>query len=74
MSEVEKEYGDFTALVIDGHVFSATYPPGFTTFDKDPKLQTIYKRYPYRANLFGIYDMVYYSDRPLRTTDSNSAQ
>ncbi|MGC4015060.1 MAG: hypothetical protein QM755_11180 [Luteolibacter sp.] len=74
MDSLQRDYGDFTSLVMDGRVFAATYPPGLRLYDKDAKLQSIYKKYPYPVNLFGIYDMVYYSDRPVRTSDSNSAQ
>jgi len=74
MDTLQRDYGDFTSLVMDGRVFAATYPPGLRLYDKDQKLQSVYKKYPYPVNLFGIYDMVYYSDRPVRTADSNSAQ
>jgi hypothetical protein len=65
-SEVAAKYKDFTSLVLDGRVFLATYPPGLSIYDKDQKIQEITRRYPYRATLVGM-DMVYYSDRALRT-------
>ncbi len=64
-SEVAANYKDFTALVFDGRVFIATYPPGLSIFDKDPHIAAIAKRYQYRQWLVGT-DMVYYSDRIIR--------
>ncbi|MEI8038860.1 MAG: hypothetical protein WCJ14_10755 [Verrucomicrobiota bacterium] len=68
ISEVAARYRDFTALVLDGRVLLATYPPGFTIYDKSPKIQEIAKRYPYRQPLVGM-DMVYYSERAIRATN-----
>ena len=65
-AEVAAKYKEFTSLVLDGQVFLATYPPGLTIYDKDQKIEEILRRYPYRAPMLGM-DMVYYSDRPLRT-------
>ncbi|MBC7981163.1 MAG: glycosyltransferase family 39 protein [Armatimonadetes bacterium] len=65
-TEVAAKYKDFTSLVLDGRVFLATYPPGLSIYDKDQKIQEITRRYPFRATLVGM-DMVYYSDRALRT-------
>ncbi len=67
-SDVAAKYKDFTSLVLDGRVFLATYPPGLSIYDKDQKIQEITRRYPYRATLVGM-DMVYYSDRALRSAD-----
>lgn len=66
-AEVANKYKDFTSLVLDGRVFLATYPPGLSIYDKDKKIEEITRRYPYRATLVGM-DMVYYSDRALRTS------
>jgi len=52
-------------------VFLATYPPGVTTYEKDPKLTTIAKKFPYRGFLAGM-DMVYYCDQPLKPVDSKN--
>jgi len=71
MITLAKEYGEFTSLVIDGRVFLATYPPGVTTYEKDPKLTTIAKKFPYRGFLAGM-DMVYYCDQPLKPVDSKN--
>ena len=71
ISEVADRYKDFTALVLDGRVLLATYPPGFTIFDKSTKIQEIAKHYPYRQPLVGM-DMVYYSERAIRSKDSGS--
>lgn len=67
-AEVAAKYRDFTSLVMDGRTFLATYPPGVSIYDKDPKIQEITRRYPFRATLVGM-DMVYYSDRALRSAD-----
>ena len=65
VASVAERYKDFTALVLDGRVLLATNPPGFTIFDKSPKIQEIAKRYPYRQPLVGM-DMIYYSERIIR--------
>jgi hypothetical protein len=68
LASVAERYKDFTALVLDGRVLLATYPPGFTTYDKSPKIQEIAKRYPYRQPMVGM-DMVYYSESIIRPKD-----
>jgi hypothetical protein len=73
MSEVADKYKDFTSLVMNGRVFLATYPPGVSIFDKDPRISAITKRYPYAQPLVGM-DMVYYSDRAIRTGGQKSNQ
>ncbi len=37
VAEVADRYKDFTALVLDGRVLLATYPPGFTTLRQEPE-------------------------------------
>lgn len=69
ISEVAARFKDFTALVYDGRMIQATYPPGFTLFDKAQHLQEIAKRYQYRKPLVGT-DMMFYSDRPLEANQS----
>jgi hypothetical protein len=68
VSEVANQFKDFTALVLDGRVLQATYPPGFTIFDKAPQIQEISKRYPHRQPLVGM-DMVFYSERVIRAQE-----
>jgi hypothetical protein len=68
LSEVANNFKDFTPLVLDGRVLLATHPPGFTIFDKAPRIQDISKRYPYRQPLVGM-DMVYYSERAIRAQE-----
>jgi hypothetical protein len=68
IADITSHFGDFTSLVIDGRVFLSTLPSPINLFDKDPKIEAVTKRYPYRANLFGM-DMTYYSDRALRASD-----
>ena len=65
ISEISQTYQDFTSLVIDGRVFYSVQPADVNIFQIDPKIESITKRYPYRATLVGI-DMVYYSDRLLK--------
>ncbi len=66
-AETATKYKDFASLVLDGRVFLATYPPGVSIYNQDQKIQEITRRYPFRATLVGM-DMVYYSDRALRTS------
>lgn len=73
LSEVAEAYKDFTPLVLDGRVLLATYPPGTSIFDKSPKLQEIYKHYPFRQPLVGM-DMVYYSERAIRVKEKPNNQ
>ncbi len=64
ISEVADRYKDFTALVYDGRIAMATYPPGYGTFEKARNLEGIAKRYPHRQPLVGM-DMMFYSERPI---------
>jgi hypothetical protein len=73
ISDVANRYRDFAALVLDGRVLLATYPPGMAIYDKSPKIQEITKRYPYRQPLVGM-DMVYYSERAIRAQDRTTNQ
>ncbi len=68
ISEVADDYKDFTALVLDGRVLLATYPPGVAIYDKSPKIQEIAKHYPFRQPLVGM-DMVYYSERAIHAKE-----
>jgi hypothetical protein len=70
LSEVAERYKDFTALVLDGRVRMATYPPGVAIYDNAPRIQEIAKRYPYRQPLVGM-DMVYYSERAIQRAATN---
>jgi hypothetical protein len=65
LSEIAAQYKDFTFMILDGRTFFTNYPNGVSLFDKDPRIQGVAKRYPYRQPLVGM-DMVYYSDRPIR--------
>ncbi len=67
-ADTAAKYKDFASLVLDGRVFLATYPPGVSIYNQDQKIQEITRRYPFRATLVGM-DMVYYSDRALRTAE-----
>ena len=70
LSEIAAQYKDFTFMVLDGRTFFTNYPSGVSLFDKEPKIQGVAKRYPYRQPLVGM-DMVYYSDRPIRSAKEN---
>ena len=70
LTEIAAQYKDFTFMVLDGRTFFTNYPSGVSLFDKEPKIQGVAKRYSYRQPLVGI-DMVYYSDRPVRTAKEN---
>jgi hypothetical protein len=70
LSEIAAQYKDFTFMVLDGRTFFTNYPSGVSLFDKDPKIQGVAKRYPYRQPLVGM-DMVYYGDRPVRAAKEN---
>ena len=70
LTEIAAQYKDFTFMVLDGRTFFTNYPSGVSLFDKDPKIQGVAKRYPYRQPLVGM-DMVYYSDRPIRIIRGN---
>jgi hypothetical protein len=72
ISEVADRYKDFAAMVLDGRVLVATYPPGFTIYDKSPKIQDIARHYPHRQGLVGM-DMVFYSEHPPRSSAANPA-
>ncbi len=70
ISQVATQYRDFTFMILDGRTFFTNYPNGVSLFDRDPKIQGIAKRYPYRQPMVGM-DMVYYSDRPIRATGTH---
>ncbi len=70
LTEVADRYKDFTPLILDGRVLLATYPPGFSIYDKAPRIKEIAKRYPYRQPLVGM-DMVYYSERAIQRAATN---
>lgn len=72
ISEVADRYKDFAAMVLDGRVLVATYPPGFTIYDKSPKIQDIARHYPHRQGLVGM-DMVFYSEHPPRSAAAKAA-
>jgi len=70
LSEVANQYKDFIMMVLDGRTFYSNYPSGVSLFDKDPRIQGVAKRYPYRLPLVGM-EMVYYSDHQTRPIEAN---
>lgn len=71
VAEVVNQYKDFASLVLDGRVTQAT--GGLAIFDKDQRMQAIYKRYQNRKFLLQP-DMVYYSDRKIREVGDTSEE
>jgi hypothetical protein len=68
VSSVAGKYRDFASVVMDGLVSQSTSQTrdprmGTPIYNKDPKIESLMKRYPYRSFLMGIGDMAYYSDR-----------
>jgi hypothetical protein len=68
MLEIPAKYKDFTSLVIDGQAMIASGTTLTSVYDKDRKLETVVKRYPYRIPLLGYY-MTFYSAKPVKTSD-----
>lgn len=64
MTEVAREYKDFTSLVLDGKVIAATEQDNLYISKQDPKIKEIVTRYPFGYPLI-LKDMIYYSDRQL---------
>ena len=52
---------------------TAQYQQPVSIFTQDQHLEGIAKRYPYRKPLVG-WDMVYYGDRPIQTTNSKQSK
>jgi len=70
VSMVMDSHRDFASIVLDGKVAqstSLTRDPrgGAPIFNRDPKVESIMRRYSNRTFLMGIGDMAYYSERPL---------
>jgi len=70
VSSVMDTHRDFASVVLDGKVSqstSLTRDPraGTAIFTRDPKIESIMRRYSNRTFLMGIGDMAYYSERPL---------
>ncbi|MFU8892536.1 MAG: hypothetical protein ACNA8L_02805 [Luteolibacter sp.] len=70
VSSVMANHRDFASLVLDGKVSQATSMSpdpraGTPVFNRDPKIESIMRRYSQRTFLMGIGDMAYYSERPL---------
>ncbi len=62
ISEVAREYKDFTSLILEGQVVKATKPANILIFGKDPNMQEIAGRYFYLTPMVGA-DMIFYSNR-----------
>ncbi len=68
MMEISAKYKDFTSLVLDGQAIIATTNLANSLYDKDKKLETVFKRYPYAVPLLSYY-VTFYSAKPIKTTD-----
>ncbi len=68
MLEISAKYKDFTSLVLDGQAMIATASLASSLYDKDKKLETVFKRYPYPVKLLSYY-VTFYSAKPIKTTD-----
>jgi Dolichyl-phosphate-mannose-protein mannosyltransferase len=70
---VNANYGEFSSLVFDGRVANITgtgRQAGMIISDKDPKLSSLNKRYPYLMRLYAT-DLIFYSDSQIRATGVN---
>jgi hypothetical protein len=68
IANVVIEYKDFSSLILEGQVLSATGNETLSITKEDSKINDIMVRYPYRYPLV-LKQMIYYSDRDL--TNSN---
>ncbi|MEI6605347.1 MAG: hypothetical protein WCP35_08560 [Verrucomicrobiota bacterium] len=68
MLDLAGKYKDFTSLAIDGQAMIATGSTSTSLYDKDKKMETVVKRYPYAIPLLGYY-MIFYSAKPVKTSD-----
>jgi len=70
MLDIAGKYKDFTSLAIDGQAMIATTTTLTSLYDKDKKMETVAKRYPYRIPLLGYY-VIFYSAKPVKTNDKS---
>ncbi|MEI7908020.1 MAG: glycosyltransferase family 39 protein [Verrucomicrobiota bacterium] len=68
MLEIPGKYRDFASMVMDGQAMISTGSTLSSLYDKDKKMETVIKRYPYRVPLIGYY-MTFYSAKPVKTSD-----
>jgi hypothetical protein len=75
IANVVAKYDEFAPLVFEGKIaqmstngLARMFGEG-NTLVNDTKISEVVKRYPYRRPLAGA-DMVYYSDRPIRVTET----
>lgn len=71
ISDVVADYKDFASLVLNGRVIYATAGMA-KPYETDPKIQSIFKHYPYPKPLVGMGDMIYYSDRAITSSQKNN--
>ncbi len=71
IANVSNEYKDFSSLILDGQVLSATGNEALSVAKEDPKIKEVMIRYPYRYPLV-LKEMIYYSDRVLTNSDEEN--
>lgn len=74
ITEVSARYKDFANLVLDGSIMETTLPNDLRLYLVGQQGSEVTKRYPYRQRLMGGkwgFQMVYYSDRPIREEEDS---
>lgn len=71
IAKVVLEYKDFSSVILEGQVLSATDNETLSITKEDSKIKEIMVRYPYRYPLI-LTEMIYYSDRDLTNPDEKN--
>jgi hypothetical protein len=71
IAKVVIEYKDFSSLILEGQVLSATDNETLSITKEDSKIKEIMVRYPYRYPLI-LKEMIYYSDRDLNNPEEKN--
>ena len=69
MLEIAAKYRDFSSLVINGQAMVAAGTTAASLYEKDRKLEAVFKRYQYPVRLVGYY-MIFYSAKEFKSADS----
>jgi len=69
MLEISAKYKDFTSLVIDGQAMIATGTTLNSLYDKDKKLEGVFKHFPNAVPLVG-YFVTFYSAKPVKISET----
>ncbi len=73
LRDAVREYADFDSLIIDGHAFLATFPPGVSLLGADSQISDVMQRYPNRIPLVGM-DTVFYSSQQITSNAALRAE